>query len=67
MSITINIDKFENDAGNNWSLNDKINNIDPDDFERIYQEYCDQGLLIERENELYPDADDLDYVYPSPQ
>jgi hypothetical protein len=67
MSITINIDKFENDPGKNWALNDKENNIDPDDFERIYQEYCDQCLWIERENELYPDADDLDCVYPSPQ
>lgn len=62
MSITINTNNFEIDPSNNRSLNDKENNIDPDDFERIYQEYCDQGLWIEFENELYPDADNLGFI-----
>lgn len=64
MSITINTNKFENEPGNNWSLNDKENNIDQGDFEINYQEYCDQGLWIECENKLYPDADNLDFIYP---
>lgn len=55
---------YENEIEDNHHY---VKDIDQDDFERIYQEYCDQGLLIERENELYPDTENLDFVYPSLQ
>ncbi len=44
---------------------EKAPGIDQEDFDIDYQECCDQGLWIEFENELYPDAENLDFIYPS--
>lgn len=49
MSITINTNIYDKELDDKWFPDDNSNDIDPDDFEEIYREYCDQGMWEEHE------------------
>jgi hypothetical protein len=49
MMTAFNDSSYENKANDNWVPDDNNNDLDPDNFEQIYREYCDQGIWEEHE------------------
>ena len=64
MITILNTGFSESELDDNYAFDYEGYDTDPDDFERMYQEYLDQGMWIEYENKFTLDTDNPDFVYP---